>query len=67
VGISRQTVYRHARTDSAFAARLRAVREHRPPASAVLDWTDAAHQLEVEAPERWALPMPPLPDPWELG
>ena len=66
VGISRQTVYRHARADSAFAERLRAVREHRPPPAAVLNWTEAAHQLERDFPERWA-PLPPLPDPWELG
>jgi hypothetical protein len=56
VGISRMTVYRHARSDPSFANRLRAAREHR--AAVEDDWHLAAAFLEHEYPERWALPMP---------
>jgi hypothetical protein len=53
-------IYRAARADSHFAERLAAARENRALAPVeLLDWRGAARWLEVESPERWALPEMP--------
>lgn len=72
VGVSRQTVYRHAHENAGFGVRLASARIiGRAPVSAVgarisdpdgLNWQMAAAQLERDFPERWALPTP-----WEIG
>ena len=54
--VSRQTVYRHARDDAAFAVLLRRAREHRAPVVDDGAWREAAAQLEQLVPERWAPP-----------
>jgi len=62
VGVTTQTVNRHRRADPAFAERLAAARERRPPAPVELeplDWREVAAQLERENPLRWALPEIP--------
>jgi hypothetical protein len=56
VSVSRSMIYRAVRADSRFAVRLAAARENRAP---TLNWREAARWLEVESPERWALPEMP--------
>ncbi len=56
--LSREAVYKHARTDSAFAARLAAARARGPAPVPVADWRAIAEQLERAHPERWGLPFP---------
>jgi hypothetical protein len=60
VCVSRSMIYRSARASPRFAERLAAAREDRAltPVEA-LDWREAARWLEVESPERWALPEMP--------
>jgi hypothetical protein len=60
VEISRQALYDRTRTDVLFAERVRVARERRqstalPVDPAELDWRAAARQLEIDAPERWAV------------
>jgi Helix-turn-helix domain of resolvase len=62
VEVSRQTVYRHARTDPMFAERLAVARAR--PAPVEEDWRVIAERLEREYPRHWA-PVS-LPDAWEL-
>ena len=62
VEISRQVLYRHARADPVFAELLRAAREQRDPDPFAVeppDWREIAAQLELEHPDRWALPETP--------
>jgi hypothetical protein len=62
VEISRQTLYRRARSHAAFAELLRAAREQMRPTAddpfAQFDWREAAKQLEAEHPENWKLSDP---------
>jgi hypothetical protein len=57
VSVSRQTVYRRARSDAAFAHRLDLARIRLAGAPAPSDdWRASAAFLESAFPERWALP-----------
>jgi hypothetical protein len=56
VQVARQTVYRRAAEDLAFAHRLDLARVRVPGPPPVDDWRVIARQLETEHPEDWALP-----------
>jgi hypothetical protein len=55
INVSSTAVRKRAQRDRAFAERLAAARENRA-ATLEPDWREAARRLEVEHPERWALP-----------